>query len=690
MPDLNVSLSQGNPITVSVNGSGAATATVTAGGTANVTVTGAIPNPGAGTVIVSSGGIADLTSTQQNQISQGVVVVTTDGYRFIYSGAGSKVDQASYVLLSDTTPTWASIEGKPTTDGITEGTSNLYHTTGRAAAAAPVQSVAGRTGAVTLAVADVSGAAAASHAHGNITTDGKIGTTAGIVVSTGTGGTLVASAAAGVKVGALTVDNGVGQLYSEDGWLIVEGSQSGTSIALRDTEIYCNAPLSFAPSTDAADDTRINIGAAAATHSHGNITTAGAIGTTSGLPIITTTAGVLTAGAFGTTAGTFCVGNDARLSDARTPTAHKTSHATGGSDAIAPADIGAAAASHSHSAADITSGTVATARLGSGTASSSTFLRGDQTFAAPPVTSVDGSTGAVTVTKSDVFVFTRTSKPASATGATPGPYTWAIPDGVKAILVQAKSAGGGGGSGRRGAAGTARGGGGGGGGGAYAEMYVRVDELSTRTLSVTVGGGGAGGAAPTSDDANGNSGSSGGTSFVLVGSSYLMRVLNGGGGGGGGTTSAGSAGASSTGRENGGAGSAGGVTAAGSGGGNLFTFGSAGGGGGGGVNTSNAAFAGGAGNRNFIQWQDADVGGGAAGGFSGADSVSVTDSGSRLGGLTAPGGGGGGGHASGGGGAGGNGIVGGGGGGAGGGTNGVTGGAGGNGGDGIVRITVWY
>lgn len=45
----------------------------------------------------------------------------------------------------------------------------------------------------------------------------------------------------------------------------------------------------------------------------------------------------------GTTAGTIALGNDARFTDARTPTAHKTTHATGGSDALTAADIGAVA-----------------------------------------------------------------------------------------------------------------------------------------------------------------------------------------------------------------------------------------------------------------------------------------------------------------------------------------------------------
>lgn len=56
---------------------------------------------------------------------------------------------------------------------------------------------------------------------------------------------------------------------------------------------------------------------------------------------------------------------------------------TGADAAAQRTAIGAAAASHTHGAADLASGTVATDRLGSGTANSSTFLRGDQTWATP-------------------------------------------------------------------------------------------------------------------------------------------------------------------------------------------------------------------------------------------------------------------------------------------------------------------
>jgi hypothetical protein len=52
---------------------------------------------------------------------------------------------------------------------------------------------------------------------------------------------------------------------------------------------------------------------------------------------ITTTPGtdtVTIAPSYGSSANTVCQGNDGRLSDARTPTAHATSHKSGGADAI--------------------------------------------------------------------------------------------------------------------------------------------------------------------------------------------------------------------------------------------------------------------------------------------------------------------------------------------------------------------
>ena len=77
------------------------------------------------------------------------------------------------------------------------------------------------------------------------------------------------------------------------------------------------------------NDSRLSDSRTPTAHTHGNITNLGAIGTTSGVPVITGASGVLQAGAFGTssgrfaegnhthtfgtTAGTYCQGNDSRL-----------------------------------------------------------------------------------------------------------------------------------------------------------------------------------------------------------------------------------------------------------------------------------------------------------------------------------------------------------------------------------------
>jgi hypothetical protein len=95
--------------------------------------------------------------------------------------------------------------------------------------------------------------------------------------------------------------------------------------------------------------------------------------------------------ALGITGSTAAAGNDSRLSDARTPTGHAASHTDGGSDEI------------SIDGSQVTAGTVAFARLPTGT-SSSTVAIGDHTHAGGggAVDSVNGQTGVVVLAAADV------------------------------------------------------------------------------------------------------------------------------------------------------------------------------------------------------------------------------------------------------------------------------------------------
>jgi hypothetical protein len=116
--------------------------------------------------------------------------------------------------------------------------------------------------------------------------------------------------------------------------------------------------------------------------------------------------------------------------------------------------IGNGAQLTSLEAGDIASGTVATARLASGTANSSTFLRGDQTWASLTIPEANNKQ-----------VFTSSG-------------TFNVPAGVSRVKVTVIGAGGNGGNG----SGDYPGGGGGAGG--YVVDYVAVTAGGTATVTV--------------------------------------------------------------------------------------------------------------------------------------------------------------------------------------------------------------
>jgi hypothetical protein len=262
--------------------------------------------------------------------------------------------------------------------------------------------------------------------------------------------------------------------------------------------------------------------------------------------------------------------------------------------------------------------------------------------------------------------------------------TWTKPTGKTWVHVIVIGGGGGGASGRRGAATTVRCAGGAGAAGGRSEMWFSASDLGG-TETVTVGAAGTAGAAATSDNTDGANGVNGGDS------SFGGWCFAGGGARGlGGTATSGAGGSSGNaqlvGGNGGSASASGGAGAAGS---TLATGAPTGGGSGGGITSGDSHSAGGAGQTGarWLKSAGAANPGGTAGTAGGTDGGSGADAGTGKywGGV---GGGGGGGNTGGAGGAGGaGGLYGGGGGGGGASLNGSNSGAGGAGAIGVVVVT---
>jgi len=168
-----------------------------------------------------------------------------------------------------------------------------------------------------------------SHTHGSITNAGAIGSTANLPLITTTAGAITTGSFGST---ANTFCQGNDSRLSDSrtplshthGSITNAGAIGSTAnLPLITTTAGAITTGSFGSSVNTfcqGNDSRLSDSRTPLSHTHGNITNAGAIGATANLPLITTTAGAITVGSFGNTANSFCQGNDSRLSDTRTPT----------------------------------------------------------------------------------------------------------------------------------------------------------------------------------------------------------------------------------------------------------------------------------------------------------------------------------------------------------------------------------
>ena len=174
-----------------------------------------------------------------------------------------------------------------------------------------------------------------SHTHGNVTNDGKLTTASRALISDSSKNITVSSVSdtelgylSGVTSSVQTQLNGKSASNHVHGSITNDGKLGTASRALVTdsskkiaVSTVTSTELGYVSGVTSAIQTQLN-GKSASNHVHGNITNDGKVGTTANKPLITGTGGVVQAGSFGNAANTFCEGNDARLSDARTPVAH--------------------------------------------------------------------------------------------------------------------------------------------------------------------------------------------------------------------------------------------------------------------------------------------------------------------------------------------------------------------------------
>jgi len=340
--------------TISANLSGTATnvsgtVAVTNGGTGGTTAAAARTGLGLGNSATLNTGTAsgtvaagDHTHPQLHDRSHAITSTsdhTAGNWKVFHSnGAGQVVElslgTAGQVLTANGTaaaPNWQTLSAT---------TTNANNLTGGSAGTIPYQSAAGTTA---MLSAGTSGQVLRSNGAAAPSWDsfGTSGNTANEVVQRDgfgnfSAGTITANLTGTASGNAPTSHTHDDRYYTEtETNTLLAGKQAAGSYA----PASGIAPSAITGTAVITTDARLSDARSPLSHSHGNISNTGAIGSTPSLPIITGASGVLQAGSFGTAAGTYCQGNDSRLSDARPPTDNSVTAVKLANDAVTTAKL---------------------------------------------------------------------------------------------------------------------------------------------------------------------------------------------------------------------------------------------------------------------------------------------------------------------------------------------------------------
>jgi len=245
-------------------------------GHGNISNTGTLSS--ASVVVVTDGtkkiGVSTITTTKLGYLSD----VTSNIQAQINAKAASSHTHA----MSDITGLSDALAGKAAaTHGheISEIT-DLSDTLAGKAAASHSHAITDITNLQTT----LNAKAASTHTHGNITNAGAIGTDSGLIVVTTTSGVLTAKTIANAGLAAASHSHAMSDITG------LSDALAGKAASSHSHAIADITNLQTTLNAKAASD-----------HVHGNITNAGAIGSTSGLIVVTTTNGVLTTSTITTT-----------------------------------------------------------------------------------------------------------------------------------------------------------------------------------------------------------------------------------------------------------------------------------------------------------------------------------------------------------------------------------------------------